>query len=95
MLEVLVSELVLLCAFSTWKPGIIIQAIIPSGLIAGGSSNREKRKGKNGVQSSNYWTGSTNANNTDNAWNINLNNGNVNNNTKTNENFVWPVWGGE
>jgi len=48
-----------------------------------------------GVQSSNYWSGTTNANNTTNAWNVNLNNGNVNNDNKTNTNYVWPVRSGE
>ncbi len=48
-----------------------------------------------GVQSNNYWSSTTNANNTSNAWNVNLNNGNVNNNNKTNNNYVWPVRGGE
>ena len=48
-----------------------------------------------GVQSNNYWSSTTNANNTSNAWNVNLNNGNVNNNNKTNSNYVWPVRGGE
>jgi hypothetical protein len=47
------------------------------------------------VQSNNYWSGSTNANNTTNAWNVNMNNGNVNNTNKTNSNYVWPVRGGE
>jgi hypothetical protein len=48
-----------------------------------------------GVQSNNYWSSTTNAGNTDNAWNVNLNNGNVNNNNKTsNTNYVWPVRGG-
>ena len=32
--------------------------------------------------------GTSNANNTDNAWNVNFNNGNVNNNNKTNNNYV-------
>jgi len=45
------------------------------------------------VQSNNYWSSTTNANNTDNAWNVNMNNGNVNNNNKTNNNYVWPVRG--
>lgn len=48
-----------------------------------------------GVQSNNYWSSTTNANNTDNAWLVNLNNGNVNNDNKTNTNYVWPVRGGE
>ncbi|WP_080804944.1 DUF1566 domain-containing protein [Desulfamplus magnetovallimortis] len=41
-----------------------------------------------------YWSGSTNANNTDNAWNVNFNNGNVNNNNKTNDNYVRCVRSG-
>ncbi len=48
-----------------------------------------------GVQSNNYWSSSTNANNTTNAWIVNMNNGNVNNDNKTNTNYVWPVRGGE
>lgn len=48
-----------------------------------------------GVQTNNYWSSTTNANNTSNAWIVNLNNGNVNNDNKTNSNYVWPVRGGE
>ena len=51
--------------------------------------------GFSGVQSNNYWSSTTNANNTDNAWNVNLNDGNVNNDNKDNNNYVWPVRGGE
>ena len=47
-----------------------------------------------GVQSNNYWSSSTDATNPTNAWNANLNNGNVNTNDKTNTNLVWPVRGG-
>ena len=47
------------------------------------------------VQSNNYWSATTYAANTDNAWNVNLNNGNVNTNNKSNSNYVWPVRGGE
>lgn len=36
----------------------------------------------------NFWSSSTNVNNTNNAWNVNFNNGNVNNNNKTNTNYV-------
>ena len=40
-----------------------------------------------------YWSSSTNANNPDNAWNVNFNDGNVNNNDddKDNQNFVRAV----
>jgi len=47
------------------------------------------------VQSNNYWSSSTNVNNTTNAWNVNMNDGNVNNDNKTNDNYVWPVRSGE
>lgn len=40
---------------------------------------------------SNYWSSTTNANNTNNAWNVNFNNGNVNNNNKNNNNFARAV----
>jgi RNA-directed DNA polymerase len=43
------------------------------------------------VQSNNYWSSTTYAGNTNNAWNVNMNNGNVNNNNKNNNNYVWPV----
>ena len=46
-------------------------------------------------QSDNYWSGTTYANNSDNAWNVNFNNGNVNNNDKNNSNYVRPVRSGQ
>ena len=52
------------------------------------------RSASSGVQSNNYWSSTTNASNTGNAWNVNLNDGNVNANDKTNNNYVWPVRGG-
>jgi len=45
------------------------------------------------VQSNNYWSSTTNAKNTDNAWNVNMNNGSVYNYNKTNNKYVWPVRG--
>ena len=45
--------------------------------------------------SSNYWSSTTNANNTDNAWAVNFNNGNVNNNNKDNNNYVRAVRSGK
>ena len=40
-----------------------------------------------------YWSSSSNANNPDNAWNVNFNDGNVNDNNddKDNQNFVRAV----
>ena len=45
--------------------------------------------------SSYYWSSTTNANNTNNAWNVNFNNGNDNNNNKNNNNYVRAVRGGK
>jgi len=61
------------------------------------SDIRAGEKGQSGqtnVQSSNYWSATTNANNTSNAWDVNFNNGNVDNDDKDNNNFVWCVRGG-
>ena len=44
--------------------------------------------------SSNYWSSTTYANNPTNAWNVNFNDGNVNANNKTNNNYVRAVRGG-
>ena len=47
-------------------------------------------------QSDNYWSSTTYAPNTTNAWNVNFNNGNVNNDNKTiNPYYVRPVRGGQ
>jgi len=62
---------------------------------AGGGGLAGKVDGSSGVQSNNYWSSTTYAPNTTNAWNVNLNDGNVNNDNKTNTNYVWPVRGGE
>jgi hypothetical protein len=48
------------------------------------------------VQANNYWSSTSNANNPDNAWIVNMWNGNVNNDNKSNNNnYVWPVRSGE
>jgi len=47
------------------------------------------------VLSSNYWSSTTNANNTNNAWHVNFNNGNVNNNNKSNNYYVRAVRSGK
>ena len=43
------------------------------------------------VVSSGYWSSTTNANNTNNAWHVIFNNGNVNNNNKSNSSYVRAV----
>lgn len=50
------------------------------------SSVAVKRDPSHGVYSNNYW--SSTENNTTNAWNFNFNNGYINNNNKTNNNYV-------
>jgi hypothetical protein len=42
-----------------------------------------------------YWSSTTNANNSDNAWNVNFSSGNTNNNNKNNDNYVRCVRSGE
>jgi hypothetical protein len=42
-----------------------------------------------------HWSGSPNANNSNNAWNVNFNNGNSNNNNRNNAGAVRLVRGGE
>jgi len=60
-----------------------------------GLSGEEFIRGRANVQSNWYWSSTTNANNTDNAWIVNMWNGNVNNDNKGNNNYVWPVRSGE
>lgn len=88
------------------RAGMGIQAAVaPCGAsVAGGpGASVADRAGKSGriIQA---WSGgsllfsgasSTYADNTGNAWIVNLNNGNVNNDNKTNTNRVWPVRSGE
>jgi len=40
------------------------------------------------VVSDDYWSSSSNVNNSSNAWNVNFNNGNDNTNNKNNNNYV-------
>lgn len=47
------------------------------------------------VQSSFYWSSTTGAYNTSNAWFVSLNSGNVNGDFKTPTYYVWPVRGGQ
>ena len=56
---------------------------------------REKFQKVHGSSSSNFWSGSPNANNSDNAWNVNFNNGNANIDNRNNNNAVRLVRGGE
>ena len=46
------------------------------------------------VQSSYYWSATTYAHDTNNAWGVSMYNGNVSTNGKPNSGYVWPVRGG-
>jgi len=48
-----------------------------------------------GVQSNIYWSATTHANNTVNAWLVNMNNGRVYYGNKNYDYYVWPVRGGQ
>jgi len=48
----------------------------------------ERQSGRTSVQSSNYWSATTNATTNSNAWDVNFNNGDVNNDDKSNNNFT-------
>ncbi len=61
-----------------------------------GLPDEELTSGWASVQSNNYWSSTSNANNTNNAWIVNMWNGNMNaNNKSNNNNYVWPVRSGE
>ena len=85
--------------------GMLVQASVPrrrgsgaggrAGPVAHGLRGKRGRTFSfSGVQSNNYWSSTTDATNPANAWNANLNNGNVDTNDKNNDDFVWPVRGG-
>ena len=84
---------------------MLMQAVVPGeGSAAGGRGgltvSAAGRSGQvwdafSGVQSNNYWSSSSNANNPDNAWNVNFNNGNAKNNNRSNDQHVRLVRGGE
>lgn len=56
------------------------------------SGTREQAEGV--TQSNNYWSSTTYQNNPTNAWIVNFNDGNVNANNKSNNNYVRAVRGG-
>ena len=81
---------------------MFIQAFVPwrQGSGAGGSGDKAETAGQPqvlrcGPSGGSGRTSSTYAPNPTNAWIVNLNDGNVNNNDKTNTNYAWPVRGGE
>jgi len=69
--------------------GVLPRSAGPGARVRHGGN---KRRGN--TAASNYWSSTSNANNPDNAWNVNFNNGNVNDNDKSNNNFVRAVRGG-
>jgi Protein of unknown function (DUF1566) len=82
-----------------------VQAVVPRGRGSaavgpgvvpprGAGRSGRMRGAFSGVQSTFYWSSTTNADNPDNAWNVNLNDGNTDDDNKDNTNLVWPVRGG-
>lgn len=59
-----------------------------------GTSQWKEGDAFSGVQTSQYWSSTTYANNTNNAWGVYINNGNINNYDKTYSCYVWPVRSG-
>jgi hypothetical protein len=64
-----------------------------SGPCAGHSAG-PREQAERATSASFYWSSTTNANNSNNAWNVNFNDGNVNNDNKNNNNFARAVRGG-
>ena len=56
-------------------------------------ANMHEEKIDKQVASNNYWSSSPNVSNDSNAWNVNFNSGNTNNNNKLNKNYVRCVRG--
>jgi hypothetical protein len=76
--------------------GMVIQGAVPGdgirarwprrlGVVLGGGSGWTR------LQSNDYWSGTEYAPNTTNAWNFNTNNGNQNNDDKSNPNYAVAV----
>jgi len=78
---------------SQGKGGMKIQAVVPvrdrEPVVPDVRQFSELSDGKSGRIFTSY------SNDPANAWNVNLNNGNVNNDDKTDSRYVWPVRGGE
>jgi len=75
---------------------MIMQAGIPlhGDCLAGGAVVLLRPRKVGGLIASWYWSGTEYANNPDNAWNFNMNNGNQNNNNKGNNNYGLAVRSG-
>jgi len=72
-------------------PGIVIQAGLPSAGQPVGSTDPASAW----VIRQGFWSSSVYAGNPNNAWNLNFNNGNDNNNDKDNAEYVRLVRGGK
>ncbi|MBI5096680.1 MAG: DUF1566 domain-containing protein [Nitrospirae bacterium] len=80
---------------TTVRPSRLMGIGGQSGIPLQGLPDEEFTSGWANVQSNNYWSSTSNANNTNNAWIVNMWNGNMNANNKSNNNYVWPVRSGE
>jgi hypothetical protein len=77
-----VNELISLLDYAYYNPAICNTA---------GTGQWSEGDPFSGVQSDNYWSGSTIAVNTGNAWNVYVDYGDVSNGGKTYTYYVWPV----
>ena len=66
----------------------------PAWARPGARVRQRREQAERATAASNYWSSSTNANNPSHAWNVNFDNGNVNNDDKSNTNHVRAVRGG-
>jgi Protein of unknown function (DUF1566) len=78
---------------SPWR-GRGTRASSPAAAGPGARVRQRREQAERATAASNYWSSSTYANNPTNAWNVNFNDGNVNANNKSNNNFVRAVRGG-
>ncbi len=78
--------------------GMTVQALLPAAMRLGrrwGPIGGHEVGGSFGAFSAWYWSSTSNADNPNNAWNVNFNDGNVNNDDdKDNHNYVRAVRGG-
>ena len=70
-------------------PKCIIQSLMTIAIFMNAFLNKRLN-----VTSNNYWSSTTYAGDSSNAWNVNFNNGNDNVNNKSNSNYVRCVRGG-